>query len=124
VTGGLIGSTIILPVAAVQNNTTATVLLLLACMSFGVYTSNHWAITQTLAGPLAAGRWTGIQNGVGNLSGIAAPWLTGFVVEKTGAFYLAFLIAASVALAGAFLWGLVVGPVEMVKWRSAAEKLG
>jgi ACS family D-galactonate transporter-like MFS transporter len=124
VTGGLIGSTIILPVAAVQNNTISTVLLLLACMSFGVYTSNHWAITQTLAGPLAAGRWTGIQNGVGNLSGIAAPWLTGFVVEKTGAFYLAFLIAASVALAGAFLWGLVVGPVEMVKWRSAAEKLG
>ena len=72
-----------------------------------------------MAGPLAAGRWTSIQNGVGNLSGIAAPWVTGVVVEKTGAFYLAFVVSAVVALIGAFLWGVVVGPVETVKWRTA-----
>ena len=115
---GLIGSTIILPVAAVDDRNLSIALLMLACMSFGIYVSNHWAITQTLAGPLAAGRWTSVQNGVGNLSGIVAPWLTGFVVEKTGAFYLAFLAAAVVALIGAFLWTMVVGPVEMVKWRA------
>lgn len=118
VTGGLIGSTIILPVSVIQDNTISIALLMLACMSFGVYCSNHWAITQTLAGPLAAGRWTSIQNGVGNLSGIAAPWVTGVVVEKTGAFYLAFVVSAVVALIGAFLWGVVVGPVETVKWRT------
>ena len=99
-----------------QHEAASIALLLLACMSFGVYTSNNWAITQTLSGPLAAGRWTSIQNGVGNLSGIAAPWLTGVVVEKTGAFYLAFVIAAAIALIGAFFWGMVVGPVETVKW--------
>ena len=115
--GGLIGSTIILPVAVVQDETASIVLLLLACMAFGVYTSNHWAITQTLAGPLAAGRWTSIQNGVGNLSGIAAPVLTGVVVDRTGSFYLAFLVAAVIALVGAFLWTVVVGPVETVRWR-------
>jgi MFS transporter, ACS family, D-galactonate transporter len=116
VCGGLIGATVIVPVSIIQNEAFSITLLLLACMSFGVYTSNNWAITQTLSGPLAAGRWTSIQNGVGNLSGIAAPWLTGFVVEETGAFYIAFVVAAVIALIGAFFWGAVVGPVETVKW--------
>ena len=120
VVGGLTGATSIIPVSVIQDNTISFTLLIIACMCFGVYTSNHWAITQTLAGPLAAGRWTSIQNGVGNLSGIVAPWLTGVVVEKTGAFYLAFLVAALVALTGAFLWGIVVGPVERVRWRQSA----
>ena len=119
VCGGLLGATVIVPVSVIQHEATSIALLMLACMSFGVYTSNNWAITQTLSGPLAAGRWTSIQNGVGNLSGIAAPWLTGFVVERTGAFYLAFLVAAIVAVIGAFFWGAVVGPVETVKWRNA-----
>jgi cyanate permease len=86
-------------------------------MAFGVYTSNHWAITQTLAGPLAAGRWTSVQNGIGNLSGIAAPWVTGKVVQETGSFYLAFLVSAVIVLLGAFFWTIVVGKVEMVPWR-------
>jgi cyanate permease len=85
-------------------------------MAFGTYTSNHWAITQTLAGPLAAGRWTSLQNGVGNLAGIAAPWVTGIVVERTGSFHLAFVVAALIALTGALMWGFVVGRVETVDW--------
>jgi cyanate permease len=117
VVGGLLGSTTILPVAAIQDQTLALILLFVACMSFGVYVSNHWAITQTLSGPLAAGRWTSIQNGVGNLSGIAAPWLTGVVVERTGNFSLAFIVAAAVAFLGAIMWGLVVGPVREAPWR-------
>jgi MFS transporter, ACS family, D-galactonate transporter len=102
----------------IEDMTASLVLLLIACMSFGVYVSNHWAITQTLSGPLAAGRWTSIQNGVGNLSGIVAPWLTGVVVERTGSFHLAFVVAAAVALTGAMMWGVVVGPVATVRWRS------
>jgi MFS transporter, ACS family, D-galactonate transporter len=116
VVSGLLGSTVILPVAGAGDETTAIVLLMIACLSFGVYVSNHWAITQTLSGPRAAGRWTSIQNGVGNLSGIVAPWLTGVVVERTGSFYLAFLAAAVVAFTGAVMWGLAVGPVREVDW--------
>jgi hypothetical protein len=123
VVGGLLGSTAILPVAAMENKSAALVLLFLACMSFGVYVSNHWAITQTLSGPLAAGRWTSIQNGVGNLSGVAAPWLTGIVVERTGNFSLAFIVAAAVAFTGAVMWGAVVGPVREAPWRTADQAL-
>ena len=114
---GLTGSTIILPVAVVTDSTASVALLLLACMAFGCYTSNHWAIAQTLAGPLAAGRWTSLQNGIGNLSGIVAAWLTGVVVEQTRSFFLPFAIAAAVALAGALLWGIVVEEVRPVEWK-------
>jgi MFS family permease len=116
VVSGLACSTIILPVAVIADPTAAIALLILACMAFGTYTSNHWAITQTLAGPLAAGRWTSLQNGVGNLAGVAAPWFTGVVVERTGSFHLAFVVAALVALLGALMWGLVVRRVETVDW--------
>jgi MFS transporter, ACS family, D-galactonate transporter len=60
--------------------------LILGLIFFGACASNLWA------GPKAAGRWTGFQNFVGNLSGIAAPALTGFVLERTGHFYWAFVI--------------------------------
>jgi MFS family permease len=121
VAGGLLGSTVILPVAIVQNEAISIGLLLLACIGFGVYTSNHWAITQTLAGPLAAGRWTSVQNGIGNLSGIAAPWVTGKVVQETGSFYLAFLVSAVIVLLAAFFWTVVVGKVEEVPWSPATN---
>jgi MFS transporter, ACS family, D-galactonate transporter len=118
---GLCCSTIILPVAVVQDQTLALVLLMLASMSFGVYASNHWAITQTLAGPLAAGRWSSLQNGVGNLAGIVASWLTGAVVDRTGSFAIAFAVSGLIALTGAFLWGVVVGPVREVEWKSGTH---
>jgi MFS transporter, ACS family, D-galactonate transporter len=121
VVGGLTFATIILPVAMVSDLNVSLTLLFLSCIGFGVYASNHWAITQTLAGPLAAGRWTSLQNGVGNLAGVAASWLTGQVVERTHSYPLAFVAAATFALAGAFLWGAVVGPVEQVHWPEPAR---
>jgi MFS transporter, ACS family, D-galactonate transporter len=107
-------ATIIVAVSVIEDEFTAIGVLLLACICYGMYSSNTWAITQTLAGPRAAGRWTSLQNGFANLAGIVAPWLTGVVVEKTGTFYLAFLIAALVALAGSMMYAFVIGRVEPV----------
>jgi MFS transporter, ACS family, D-galactonate transporter len=61
-------------------------MLALTGVFLGIGVSNGWAITQTLAGPLAAGRWTGVQNSIGNLAGWVAPALTGFLVDRTGRF--------------------------------------
>jgi MFS family permease len=116
---GLSFSAIILPVAVVDSARASLALLFLACIGFGTYTSNHWAITQTLAGPLAAGRWTSLQNGIGNLSGIAAAWITGIAVDRVHSFVPAFVLAAIVTLTGAAMWGMVVGPVKQVKWEGA-----
>jgi MFS family permease len=113
---GLVCSTILLPVAIVEDTRVAIGLLILACMSFGIYASNVYAITQTLAGPAAAGQWTSLQNGFANLSGVVAPWFTGWVVQRTGSFFLAFLAATLMVLmsAGAYIFG--VRRVEPVKF--------
>ncbi len=111
---GLTCATILLPVSIVRNDAAAMALLLVACAAYGMFSSNLWAITQTLAGPRAAGKWTGMQNGVGNLSGIAAPWFTGWAVGQTGSFYVAFLVAAVIALTGAAVFVFGIGPVRQV----------
>ncbi len=92
-------------------------LLLLSGASFGLVSSNLNAVTQTLAGPHAVGRWMGAQNFVANLAGAVAPALTGFLVGRTGQFYWPFLITSMVAWVGALHWVLVVGPVEPVGWK-------
>ena len=94
----------------------ATLFLFLTCAGAGLCTSNLWAITQTLAGPQAAGKWTGLQNFVGNFAGIVSPAVTGFVVDRTGHFFWAFAVTASVLLGGAVSWAFVVGSVEPVQW--------
>lgn len=116
--GGLGFATIVLAVVAVPNRTASLVFLMLACMSYGVYSSSHWATTQTLAGPQAAGKWSGLQNFVANLAGVVAPLITGIVVERTGHFFWAFAISATVALLGAIVYVFVLGPVEQVDWRA------
>ena len=93
-------------------------LVLGICFWF-VFSSNVWAISQTIAGPQAAGRWTGFQNFVANLAGVVAPAVTGFLLDRTGHFYWAFAMVSAVAFAGAFSFIFVVGPVEAVIWHRA-----
>lgn len=91
-------------------------MIMLGMIGFGMSSSNVWAITQTLAGPQAAGRWTGFQNCVGNMAGIVAPALSGFALQRTGHFAPAFAILTGVALIGTLSWIFVVGPVQQVEW--------
>ena len=77
---------IIVIVPLLHSSAAAMVCLMIASFTYGVYTTSHWAITQTIAGPLAAGRWTGMQNCLGNLAGVVAPAVTGLVVQSTGHF--------------------------------------
>jgi len=63
-----------------------------------------------------AGQWMGIQNLVGNLAGVIAPALTGFVVDRTGEYYWAFAIAAGVALLGSLAFGVLIPRIEPVAW--------
>jgi MFS family permease len=114
---GLGFASVILGVTILPNATASMVLLFFACMSYGLFSSSHWAITQTLAGPLAAGQWSGLQNFVANLSGVAAPSITGFVVGSTGHFFGAFAVAAGVALAGSMIYLFGLGAVVPVQWQ-------
>ena len=116
-TGGGIGlSGIFLALAVVSGPELCVALVILGVVSFGVSASNIWAITQTLAGQRATGRWVGFQSFFGNMSGIVAPAVTGYVLQKTGHFYWAFVIVATIAFAGGASWIFLVGRVEPVIW--------
>jgi predicted MFS family arabinose efflux permease len=117
VVGGLgVASSLLLLEFVGHDVAVSLAILGVACMGYGAFASNHWAITQTLAGPAMAGRWSSLQNGVANLSGIVAPWVAGLIVQINGSARLAFVIAGAVALAGACLWGFLVRRVEPVDW--------
>jgi MFS transporter, ACS family, D-galactonate transporter len=117
VVGGLsVASSMMLLELVHRSEALSLAVLTIACVGYGAFASNHWAITQTLAGPMMAGRWSSLQNGVANLSGIVAPWVAGLIVEKNGSARMAFVVAGAVALAGACLWGFLVQRVEPVEW--------
>jgi MFS family permease len=107
----------LLPAAVVSNQILAMTLLIAASFAFGLCSGNTWAITQTLAGPVAAGKWTGLQNCAGNMAGVVAPTVTGFIVQETGSFYFAFLWVCLNFLGAACSYLFLVGKIEQVDWR-------
>jgi MFS transporter, ACS family, D-galactonate transporter len=115
---GMILCALLLPASAAAPSALAIVLLSIAFFGIGMVTSNIWAITQTLAGSAAAGQWTGLQNSIGNLGGVVAPIVTGWIVSQTGSFYLAFVAASMSLLLGALIYGMWLGPVMPLQWRS------
>ncbi|HEY0435816.1 MAG TPA: MFS transporter [Phenylobacterium sp.] len=106
-------------VSAVADAQTAVAALFVAGFGFGFIGPSNYALGQTLAGPHAAGKWMGFQNGVGNVAGIVCPLITGWIVDRTGSFSSAFGVAAAMALAGIVCWCVVVRRVEPLKWAAA-----
>jgi len=92
----------------------STTLLVLMFIAMGGWSSNHWALSQTLAGPGTAGKWTGFQNCIGNLAGIFAPWITGYALDLTHNFFVAFAIASAFLLIAVISYWFVVGKPHQV----------
>lgn len=113
---GLAACSLLLPACLVRDSRLSMALLICACLSSGIWSSNVWAVTQRLAGTAGAAKWTGVQNGFGNLSGVIAPWLTGWLVGETGRFLYAFVSVTAVVLVGSAAYLFLVGPVEPVAW--------
>ncbi|MDP9340241.1 MAG: MFS transporter [Acidobacteriota bacterium] len=116
VSGGLAFAGGLLLLSAISAPVWSVVLLMLGIGFQHISSSNIWALTQTLAGPYAAGRWTALQNFAGNFAGVVAPALTGLVLDRTSHFSWAFVIVFIVALVGAGSWLFIVGPVVEVDW--------
>ncbi len=119
--GGLAFSSLLVPACLSRSDTVSMALLIASCIPLGMWSSNVWAVTQTLAGTHAAGRWTGLQNAFGNLAGVTVPWLTGVLVKQTGSFHLAFFSVAAVVCAGALAVVLLVPKVAPVPWIASAR---
>lgn len=116
---GQLGIGVFLVLTAITHGRVFIGMLALTGACLGIGCCSTWAVAQTLAGPLAVGRWAGVQNFIGNMAGWIAPVLTGFLVDRTGRFEWPFFITAAVAWTGAASWGLFVGPIEPVDWGRA-----
>lgn len=107
---GLIGCCILMFAAIrVKAEWPANILLVLAFVSMGAWSSNHWAFSQFLAGPANAGKWTGLQNCIGNFAGVLGPWLSGYALQLTHSFFSAFAIASGFSLLAVVSYWFVVG---------------
>jgi MFS transporter, ACS family, D-galactonate transporter len=100
----------------VESATLSLALLLVASLVYGLFSSNHWALTQSLAGPDVAGKWTGVENCVGNFAGVVAAYITGLVLERTHVFFFAFAIACGVLIFGAWGFWFLIGKTQRVQW--------
>jgi MFS family permease len=107
--------------AGIRNDRVVVIALLLSGVFGGLTTSHLYAVGQTLAGPDAAGKWIGWQNFIGNLAGIVAPALTGYVVDRLGGFEYAFVIAAVVSALGALCWAFVIPRIEPIDWKGRGQ---
>ena len=89
------------------------VLLTISLCGLGVCAPNTWTLTQAVCEKKLVGTVAGIQNFGGNIPGILAPALTGYIAHVTGSFALA-LGLVGVVLVGGMLsyWLLVDEPVK------------
>lgn len=108
----------LLAASVVSGPVAAGAILLLTAALDGLNSPSNPSVTQTFAGPRATGRWMGLQNAVGNVAGMTAPVVTGYLVHYSGNYTLALVVSGTVALCGLVGWLVVMPEVRPVDWAS------
>ncbi len=106
---GLLGAAAFtVPAAFTPNVTMAIVYISLAMYFVNLASGGSWALVSVAAPRRLVASLGGLKNFGGYLGGSAAPLITGMVVDKTGSFVNALLIAAAVSFIGALFYFFVV----------------
>lgn len=113
--GQLAAAASVLGLAYADSTLELALLLCIAGAATGALSLNIYAVAQMFAGPRAAGTWIGIQNALGNLSGILGPIVTGIIVDRAG-YGAAFMVTAAVAALGGLWWATGVPQIAEVEW--------
>ncbi len=98
----------IVPAGLVHDNQTSVWLLLLSLCGLGLASPNTWSITQASCSKRLVGTVSGIQNFGGNVGGIIAPALTGYIAHVTGSFALAFTLCGFILVGGTLAYWLLM----------------
>ena len=112
--GQLVAAAAVFGLAHADSPAKLTLGLCVAGVATGALSLNTYAGAQMFAGPRATGTWVGIQNAIGNLSGIFGPILTGVIVQRAG-YTSARVVTAAVAAFGASWWIVGVPRIEQVR---------
>jgi nitrate/nitrite transporter NarK len=111
---GLAIGCLIVPAGMVSNKITAVWFLTISLCGLGICSPNTWTLTQAVCNKKLVGTVSGIQNFGGNLGGILAPALTGFIAHVTDSFALAFGLCGVILVVGMFAyWFLITDSVEL-----------
>ena len=95
--------------------------LMLAGIGTSQISTNLFAIGQIFAGPRGAGSWIGMQNALGNISGIVGPIVTGMIIDAYGGFGWGFALAGGLAASGALWWTWAVPEIRQLDGTEHAE---
>jgi MFS family permease len=111
--GQIVLAAAILGIAFTSSVAIIGLLLCIAGVATACLSTNLYAVAQMFAGPRAAGTWIGVQNGLGNISGIVGPILAGMLIDRSG-YDSAFILAAAVSAFGGLWWALFVPQISEV----------
>jgi ACS family hexuronate transporter-like MFS transporter len=94
-------------------------------MSIGLFfmyatISSYWAIIQDTVRSENVGGVGGFVHFLSNISGIIGPTATGFMVQASGSFRSAFLLAAGLGLAGALGVAIFAKPIVSAESQALA----
>ncbi|MDU3078491.1 MAG: MFS transporter, partial [Mixta calida] len=92
----------------VEGVTSAVLLMSISIFFLYITGAIYWAIIQDVVHKSRVGGISGFIHLVGSVSGIIGPIVTGFIVQHTGKFDSAFVLAGVIAALGAFLVLFVV----------------
>ena len=105
---GLAIGCLIVPAGLVAEKMTAVWLLTISLCGLGLASPNTWTLTAAVCQKKIVGTVAGIQNFGGNLGGILAPALTGFIAHKTNSFALALGLTGAVLVVGMLAYWLLI----------------
>ena len=112
ITVSFLSGLLIIPAAFVTSANTALLLIMGGCL-VGLSAPNQLVLLQSCTPPKEIGLAVGVYNTVGNIAGILAPLITGFVIKSSGGSYTsAFVLAAVMLAASTLCYWFIVGPLR------------
>jgi len=105
---GLAIGCLIVPAGLVSSKLAAVSLLTISLCGLGICSPNTWTLTQAVCEKKIVGTVSGIQNFGGNVGGIIAPALTGYIAHVTNSFALAFGVAGAVLVVGMLAYSFLI----------------
>ncbi len=111
VTAAFLTGLLLIPASRVAN-AHAAVALIAGGSLVGLATGNLLVILQCCAPSTEVGLWTGFENLFGNVAGVLAPIVTGFLIARTGSYAPGFLLAALTLIAGLGCYWFIVGDLN------------
>jgi ACS family glucarate transporter-like MFS transporter len=105
---GMAIACLIVPAGMVEDKMTSVWLLAVSLCGLGLASPNTWTLTQAVCSKSIVGTVSGIQNFGGNVGGIIAPALTGYIAHVTKSFILALSITGAISVVGILSYLLLI----------------